>query len=204
VADRPLVAGCAFCSQDAETNRTALWEGERYRILADEYPRCAGHVLLVTRAHLPSHMHAPEAWMPEFYAAQEQVRRFLRATFAHSAFYENGGARQEVPHAHLHGLPFAPEVPAAWTADGWIEPIASWEDARRERERSGHYFYLETDEGRWLVRRYKKVLNGVRGQLVGQTEARIDPTTGKMTRGGPEMVAQTAALWRAWEATHAD
>lgn len=198
MANRPLVTGCAFCRVDPE--RAALWEGEQYRILADGYPRCAGHVLLVTRAHLASQMHAPLAWMPEFYAAQERVRSFLQAIFGQAAFYENGGARQEVPHAHLHGLPFAPEIPAAWMTDGWIEPIAGWEDARRERERTGHYFYLETDEGRWLVRRYGKVLKGVRGQLVGQTEASVDPESGKMARGGPEMVAQTVALWHSWEA----
>lgn len=148
-------------------------------------------------------MHAPLAWMPEFLATQEQVRSFLRQTFGHATFYENGGARQEVPHAHLHGLPFAPEIPASWIKDGWIEPIAGWEDARRERERVGHYFYLETDEGRWLVRRYKKVLNGVREQLVGQTEANLDPETGKMLRGGPETVARTAELWHSWEAGQA-
>lgn len=200
MAKKPLVTGCAFCQEIPE--RSALWEGEQYVILADEYPRCAGHVLLVTRTHLASQMHAPLAWMPEFVVAQNLVRSFLRETFGHATFYENGGARQEVPHAHLHGLPFRPEIPAVWTTDGWIEPIAGWDDARRERERAGHYFYLETDEGRWLVRRYGKVLNGVRGQLIGQTEASLDPETGKMMRGGAEMVAETAALWNAWHARY--
>jgi diadenosine tetraphosphate (Ap4A) HIT family hydrolase len=193
------VESCAFCRPDP--HRQPLWESEHYRVLADEYPRCAGHVLLVTREHLPSQMHAAAAWMPEFQEAQERVRRFLVETFGHAAFYENGGAKQEVPHAHLHGLPLDPAVPDEWLEAGDLRRIAGWEEARKECERAGFYFYLETAAGTFLVRRksYKPVLRGIRGQLIGQTEAALDPGTGKMARGGPEMVARTAELWHQWD-----
>lgn len=187
---------CAFCRP--EIAREALWQSEHYRILADEYPRCAGHVLLVTREHMASQMSATPEWMPEFYEAQERMRQFLLHTFGSAAFYENGGARQEVPHAHLHGLPFRPRVPDDWLAAGYLDRIPDWDAARQEFERVGYYFYLETGGERYLVRRYKFVLNQVRGQLVGQTEARIDPETDKMVRGGAEMVAQTVQLWQRW------
>ena len=187
---------CPFCRPGIASE--ALWEGEQYRVLADEDPRCAGHVLLVTRDHCASHMHAPLEWMPEFTAAHERVRRFLLQTFGKAAFYENGGARQEVPHAHLHGLPFNPEVPAGWVNEGAVDVIGGWDDARREREQKGHYFYLETSASVYLVRRYKYVLKRVRAQLLDQTEARLDPATGKMARGGPEMVARTRELWAQW------
>ena len=191
-----MTGECAFCREGSRAH--ALWESEHYRVLADEYPRCAGHVLLVTKAHLASHMHAPAAWMGEFEAAQERVRAFLLNTFNSAAFYENGGKRQEVPHAHLHGLPFSPQVPADWLEAGFVERISGWQDARREREQAGHYFYLETREDRCLVRRYKYVLKRVRAQLVGQTEARVEAETGKMTRGGADMVNRTRELWRRW------
>jgi hypothetical protein len=48
------------------------------------------------------------------------------------------------------------------------------------------------------VRRYKYVLKRVRVQLLGQTESPLDRTTGKMARGGPEMVARTRELWQQW------
>jgi diadenosine tetraphosphate (Ap4A) HIT family hydrolase len=187
---------CAFCRADAAER--SLWESEHYRILADAFPRCAGHVLLVTREHLPSHMHAPAEWRAEFEAAHALMRRFLVDTFGKAAFYENGGARQEVPHAHLHGLPFRPVVPQKWLKGGRLERIEGWADARKECERSGFYFYLEADEERYLVRSYGYVLSRVRGQLVDQTEAAVDPYTGKMLRGGAEMVARTEELWRGW------
>lgn len=182
---------CPFC-EPSET----LWESERYRVLTDAYPRCTGHVLLITKEHLASHMHAPEAWLPEFRAAEERVRQFLIDRFGAATFYENGGARQMVQHAHLHGLPFRPHIKRKWLESGKLERIQGWEDARREKEREGHYFYLETEEGCFLLRRYKAMMDRVRKQLVGQTEAALDPKTGKMLRGGPEMVARTVALWR--------
>jgi hypothetical protein len=44
-------AGCAFCSPQIEP--WVLREGERYRIIADAFPRLPGHVLLISRTHLP-------------------------------------------------------------------------------------------------------------------------------------------------------
>jgi diadenosine tetraphosphate (Ap4A) HIT family hydrolase len=195
--------GCAFCRADVLAQ--TLWECDHYHVLADGYPRCVGHVLLVTREHHRSHMHAPAAWMAEFQAAQERVRRFLRDTFGRAAFYENGGRRQEVPHAHLHGLPFEPVLPPEWLEEGGLGPIRGWEEARQECERSGYYFYLEGGAGRYLVpiESYKRVLGETRAQLLAQTEARLDPRTGRMARGGPEMVERTAQLWREWSQAEA-
>jgi len=191
-----MAADCAFCRPGVE--REALWESEHYRVLADEFPRCAGHVLLVTKEHFASHMHAPAAWMEEFAAAQERVGRFLRDTFGKAAYYENGGKRQEVPHAHLHGLPFEPVVKPGWLEKEKLERIGGWTDARWACERDGHYYYLETPEARYLVRKYRFVLSRVREQLIGQTEAAFDAETGKMRRGGPETVARTRDLWETW------
>jgi hypothetical protein len=144
-------------------------------------------------------MHAPKAYLDEFRTAHERMRQFLLATSGRAAFYENGARNQEVPHAHLHGLPFEPRLPPEWLRTGALQSIASWRDAREERKRQGYYFYLETAAGQFLVKSYKQVLAGVRNQLVDQTEARIDPTSGKMVRGGTEMVARTVGLWREWE-----
>ncbi len=193
---------CAFCRPGFAD--TVLWESEHYRIVPDGFPRCAGHVLLVTKEHMPSHMHAPAKWLPEFEEAQHQLRRFLHIHFGRAAFYENGARRQEVPHAHLHGLPFDPVIPDEWIQGEALEPVESWAGVRQERKRRGFYFYLETDRGRFLVRSYQYIMRGVRDQLVGQTEARLDPETSKMLRGGPEIVARTRELWENWSAEKSD
>ena len=148
-------------------------------------------------------MHAPEAWLPEFHVAQEKIRRFLSEVYGAASFYENGGARQEVPHAHLHGLPFQPTLPEGWEGQGYVELIRGWDDARKEVEALGHYFYLETAGGCFLIRKYGKVLRHVRGQLARQTLG-WEPGGGprrKPPRGGEELVEATVAAWRRWTAT---
>lgn len=193
-------SSCAFCRP--EIGREALWESEHYRILADEYPRCAGHVLLVTREHFPSQMHAPAAWLAEFEAAQERMQRFLQDVFGRATFWENGGKRQEVPHAHLHGVPFDPGVETGWPGRRVLRRVEGWPEVREERERRGYYFYLETGTGRYVFRRDGWELKWVRLQLyrqvLAQTEARANLRRGRLVRGGPEMVARTGELWRKW------
>src|SRR5688572_33416806 len=99
-------------------------------------------------------MEAPAEWAEELARAQELVRRFLVETFGAAAFYENGGARQQVAHAHLHGLPFHPCVKRKWLQQGKLERVEGWPEARREKEEAGHYFYLEPADGSFLIREY--------------------------------------------------
>jgi diadenosine tetraphosphate (Ap4A) HIT family hydrolase len=193
-----MSANCAFCNPGLA--ELALWESEHYRIVADKFPRCTGHVLLVTKDHYASHMHAPESWMPEFETAQERMRGFLVASFGKAAFFENGAARQEVPHAHLHGLPYAASAPKEFLENGFLRPISSWHDARRERERAGYYFYLEGAPGRYLLadHAYRAVLLNLKDQMLSQADAQTDPATGHLIRGGPEMIEETVRMWRTW------
>jgi len=189
---------CPFCVRDPAL---VLWESDHYSVLADAFPRTAGHVLLVTNDHLASHMHAPAAWTAELEAAQALVRRFLVEVFGAATFLENGGARQEVPHAHLHGVPFAARVPPDWLTSGVLRAVDDWDAVRRECERRGAYVLLETPAGRYLLARdadYGRLLYTIRKQIVDQTPAEFDPNAGELLRGGPGMVAHTVGLWQTW------
>jgi len=191
---------CPFCVRDPAL---VLWESAHYCLLADAFPRTAGHVLLVTKEHFASHMHAPEAWTAELDAAQSLVRRFLVEVFGSATFLENGGARQEVPHAHLHGVPFAAHVPPEWLLSGVMRPVNDWDGVRRECERRGAYALLETPDGRYVLGRdadYGRLIYAVRRQIVAQTPAEFDPDAGELLRGGPGMVAHTIGLWQTWQA----
>ncbi len=195
-----MLAPCPFCVRDPAL---VLWASEHYSVLADAFPRTAGHVLLVTNDHYASHMHAPAAWTTELEAAQTLVRRFLVDVFGAASFLENGGARQEVPHAHLHGVPFAARVPPDWLLTGVVRRVDDWDVVRRDCERRGSYMLLETPAGRYLLARdadYGRLLYTVRKQIVDQTPAEFDPAAGELLRGGPGMVAHTVGLWQTWQA----
>src|SRR5689334_3730847 len=111
---------CPFCVRDQSL---VLWESEHYAIMADAFPRTAGHVLLVTKDHYASHMHAPVEWTAELEDALALARRFLTDIFGAASFLENGATRQEVPHAHLHGVPFAAQVQPEWLTGGALRAV---------------------------------------------------------------------------------
>ena len=180
----------------------SLWENARYRIIADQYPLCVGHILLISKIHYPSHMHAPMEQLNELAEAQEQARQFLRDHFGRVSFYENGNnLHQEVPHAHLHGIPFTVSLPEHWFERGLLQRAANWQAVWQECERVGHYSYFETDTGRFTLQdddQYEALLTTIRPQLAMQTEAEIDRGTGQMKRGSVEMVERTIQFWQAW------
>jgi len=194
-----MLSECPFCRP--EIVALSLWESTHYRIMADQYPRCVGHILLLSKAHYLSHMHAPAEHLHELEIAQGQARRFLLDNFGKASFLENGGIHQEVPHAHLHGVPFALSVPSHWIERGLLTRVEKWEDVWQERERTGHYCYVETSAGRFILRQheeYSTLLHEIRSQLVLQTAAEIDPVLGVLKRSGQETMKETIRIWKAW------
>ena len=199
-ASAPRADDCPFCHPRAQQN--ALWESDHYRVIADESPRCVGHVLLLTKAHCPCHAALMDEHQPEFLRAQARVRRFLQETFGAASFVEHGsGERQDVPHAHLHGLPFAAALPQPLRDNSGLQPVRDWFDVRQEWVRLGHYIYVETGEGRFLIpdASYDLLLDDLRRQLAAQTEATIDPRTRVLVRLGPAVVERTRQTWKEWE-----
>jgi diadenosine tetraphosphate (Ap4A) HIT family hydrolase len=200
ISDRIMSASCPFCHPDIKTN--FLWENAAYSIIADQYPLCVGHILLISKTHHPSHMHAPIGQLNELEAAQVQARQFLRDHFGKVSFYENGNTiHQEVPHAHLHAVPFTVSIPADWLEQGLLQRAANWQAIWQECERAGHYTYFETDAGQFVLQnddQYELLLNMLRHQLATQTGAEIDRSTGEMKRGSAEMVTRTIQCWQAW------
>ncbi len=147
-------------------------------------------------------MHAPVEQLNELEAAQDQARQFLRAQFGRVSFYENGNTiHQEVPHAHLHGVPFSVSMPEHWLEQGLLQRAANWQAVWQECERVGGYTYFETDAGQFVLQnddQYELLLNTLRPQLVLQAGAEIDRGTGEMKRGSTEMVIRTIQRWQAW------
>jgi diadenosine tetraphosphate (Ap4A) HIT family hydrolase len=187
---------CPFCRPGL--SRLALWAGEHYLIIPDEHPRCAGHLLILTRKHVIDHADAPTAWLKELEATQEKVRRFLLETFGRYSFWENGGQWKEVPHAHLHGIPVELSIDPT-LLKGRVREVNSWDDLRREVVGVERYAYAETGWARYFIPedQYWPVLDVVRRQTAAQTEVQL--TDDALVRFGPEVVARTRTLWEAWD-----
>ncbi|MFN2464941.1 MAG: HIT family protein [Candidatus Dormibacteria bacterium] len=100
------VSGCVFCDRSKEP--APLLEGRDVHLIPDLFPVVPGHLLLVSREHLPAYGAAP----PEVLAELEELSA-VAMDFVHRAYgvepllWENGGAGQTVFHAHLHVMPVA-------------------------------------------------------------------------------------------------
>jgi diadenosine tetraphosphate (Ap4A) HIT family hydrolase len=190
---------CPFCQP--EIISFCLWENAHYCIVADRYPRCVGHILLLSKQHFASHMHAPAKYLRELGVAQDWARRFLLDNFGKASFWENGGIHQEVPHAHLHGMPFAPLLSRHWIDENILKRMEKWEDVWQVCKQAGSYCYVETHAGRYVLNRddqYQILLNEMRAQLIAQIAAEIDPSMTMLRRGGKAMMDETVSIWKAW------
>jgi len=190
---------CAFCSPQVEP--WVLWEGTRYRIIADAFPRLPGHILLITRRHVLHHADAPAAWWSELEAALERMRAFLLAAGGAASFWENGYADKEVPHAHVHGTPVQVRIAPEWVAAGKLLPVHGWGALRRYRDRVGGYALLIGGGGRYVALDRPFMLHALRHAVLRQTGHALDPATGGLPRGGADQVAETRRLWARWDAT---
>ena len=191
-----LEAPCPFCRPGLD--RLALLASKHYLVIPDEYPRCTGHLLLVTRTHLTDHLDAPSTWMHDLETSQASMRRFLLDSFGRYSFLENGGNRKEVPHAHLHGVPVELSIDPA-RFEGQLHEVGSWDDVRRRAAGADRYAYVETSFARYFVPddQYWSILNLIRSQTVAQTEGQCEGDW--LVRFGPQVVAGIRALWAARE-----
>jgi diadenosine tetraphosphate (Ap4A) HIT family hydrolase len=187
---------CPFCRPGLHDQ--ALWTGEHYMVIPDEHPRCTGHLLVLSKAHLVDHADAPKKWLLELASTQARVRRFLIETFGRCSFWENGGPRKEVPHAHLHAVPVALSIEPTHFDNG-VRHVNGWDELRREAGSAERYAYADTDEGRYFVPedQYWRVLHLLRRQTLAQTDGQ--PNGEALARLGPQIVDRTRTLWTVWE-----
>jgi diadenosine tetraphosphate (Ap4A) HIT family hydrolase len=170
----------------------------------DLYPVAPGHLLVITKRHLPCYGAAGPETLAEVERLSARARRFVQEAYGiDPVFWENGISGQTVFHAHLHLIPVHLEGlidslagdPASIEIDGW--------DAVAERYRTqGGYHYAALGDRRWLlesdgamnweVRRLIAVSAGLR-----YVEGRwVRPTS-------EEDVAAVRERWREWSLAHA-
>jgi hypothetical protein len=114
---------------------------------------------------------------------------------------ENGAVRQEVPHAHLHAMPFTPTLSRDWVDGSALKKMKNWEDVWQECEQAGSYCYFETNDERYILNQndqYQVLLKEMRIQLIAQTAVEIAPGMEGIRRGGKEMVDETMRIWKVW------
>src|SRR4051794_29305833 len=93
------VEGGPFCAGDQREPQT-LTETKHFSVLADRNPVRDGHLLIVTREHLPCVAALPASWDEELSGITAEAREFLGEIYGPSIVYERSG--DPARHMHLH------------------------------------------------------------------------------------------------------
>jgi diadenosine tetraphosphate (Ap4A) HIT family hydrolase len=153
IAEDGRVAGCVFCHPDQTPGE--LTATTNLRLLPDLYPVAPGHLLVITKQHLPCYGAAEPEILDEVEQMAALARRFIREVYEiDPVIWENGVSGQTVFHAHLHLIPVHLEgLIDSLAADPASFEIDGWETAAERYRSHGGYHYAALGERRWLLER---------------------------------------------------
>lgn len=101
---------CEFCRVYADKKRV-LFETKLFYIIRDLHPVCWGHLLVISKRHIPDIFCFDEDEQEDFWEALSRARRYCDENFSPDGY--NLGANcgeaagQTVFHFHLHVIPRA-------------------------------------------------------------------------------------------------
>jgi diadenosine tetraphosphate (Ap4A) HIT family hydrolase len=145
------VAGCVFC--DLEQTPDELTATANLRLVPDLYPVAPGHLLVITKRHLPCYGAADAGILAELEQLSGQARDFIREVYGiDPVIWENGVSGQTVFHAHLHLIPVHLEgLIDTLAADPASHEIQSWAVVVERYLGHGGYHYAALGDRRWLL-----------------------------------------------------
>lgn len=150
-----------------------MLEGRDIHLIPDLFPVVPGHLLLVSREHLPSYGAAAPDVLDELGETARVAMDFVHRSYGvEPLLWENGGAGQTVFHAHLHVMPVALPALAEVIESEYMTEVSGWDDVRAHWRDRGPYHYLEfgghrrlaagNGEANWEFRRRVAVAAGLR------------------------------------------
>jgi len=194
----PGAPGCVFCNPAASPG--VLLEEEHARVIPDLFPVVAGHVLVVSREHIPCYGAAAPPVLEALERLAQVAREFIVDQYGvEPVLWENGGAGQTVFHAHLHLMPVSLHAIEEVIESEHMTPVAGWAEVAELWRERGPYHYLQlgaqrgvgegNGEVNWEFRRRVAIAAGLRYE--GGRWVR--PTT-------DEDVEQVTTRWQAYRA----
>jgi diadenosine tetraphosphate (Ap4A) HIT family hydrolase len=190
---------CVFCRPDAQP--AALAEGPRVRLVPDLYPLTQGHLLVISREHIPCYGAADPDLLGALDEQAAQARRFIQETYGvDPLMWENGVSGQSVYHAHLHLMPLQLE--------GFVDTLASavesveidgWEAVHERYRGEGKYHYASLHGRRWLLEGNSGMNWEVRRLIAIAAGLRL--VDGRWTRATThDDIVAVAERWKEWSA----
>jgi diadenosine tetraphosphate (Ap4A) HIT family hydrolase len=191
------VAGCVFCHPEFQPE--ALVTTDHVRLVPDLYPLAQGHLLVISREHLPCYGAADTVTLEALEELSVRARNFIEDTYAVDPLaWENGVTGQTVYHAHLHLIPLPLEgLVDVLASDPASREIDGWEAVRERYRDHGAYHYAAHGGRRWLLEG-----NGVTNWEVRRLiaiGARLRLVDGRWTRHTTaDDITEVTRRWQEW------
>lgn len=142
---------CEFCYPSE--SRSILFEDESAYVMPSLGQFTEGYLLLITKDHVECIAEASDSHLAD---VKDRVADVLEEVYGTYSFFEHGRIgscyhqRQNriCFHAHLHALPLPPDFGSAVEHDFDGHSVNGITDIAQHRERSPHYLYIETADGR--------------------------------------------------------
>jgi diadenosine tetraphosphate (Ap4A) HIT family hydrolase len=177
-------------------------ENAHVRLLPDLFPVTPGHLLLVSRAHLPSYGAAEPAVLADLERMSQLAAAFVREAYGvEPVLWENGGAGQTVFHAHLHVMPVQLHAIEEVLESEHMEEVLGWASVAELWQQRGPYHYLQ-------YRDHRRLIEG-NGELNWEFRRRVAVAAGMRFEGGrvlrattPDDVDEVSRRWEGWSSNH--
>jgi len=171
---------CLFCQRD-KIKDGILLESENFFVKVGIGILAPGHVMIITKEHVPCFAELPKQLIKEFTSLKNKVIENLKLNFADPIIYEHGIYGQSINHAHLHFLPRKNKyfdlsnIKQVLFTDIKSTSIGNMQQLADIHAKENSYFYLEIDgtksvyhtkgkeAGKYIFRKEFARLTGLKG-----------------------------------------
>ena len=192
---------CAAGNPDKFGSLDILAESEHFRLVTTPFPKAAGQVLVVTKAHMRTFADVPVTWHRELRRMVDFGSKFQREMYGKQTCLREQGSsvRQSVPHAHLHLLPVSGQVVVP---RGHRINAGDWFAVARYKLRAGEYYYMEyADTGLLIPHTADAVRDAewaVCEAIPGRWNDEKSEPEGDRSPKGRELLGELCENWKTW------
>jgi len=149
--DKKYDKNCIHCRLDSLALKYKLFEDENFWIVCDAHPLAEGHILIVTKEHLPCAGAISDRLFKRFEELYGEVQSFISSEYGQTAVFEHGVVGQTVFHCHVHFLPFGGSIKNIIKNEKDTSPLNSLRDLKSLYEKNGKYLFVSIGKKMWNV-----------------------------------------------------
>lgn len=151
-SEENIKRNCPSCDANSSTFEFVLERTKYFHVICDPNPLTEGHLLIISKDHLPCVGEYRGSVLNEFMALDKLVSKFVLENYGSVSSFEHGKFGQTIFHSHTHYLPFNGSAEDIITEGrDKLSTIRGIKDLQKYYRKDGGYLYLSTGDKKWIV-----------------------------------------------------